>query len=98
MDARSVYVNAWLAETGTPDEFEPLDERAPSVNNHDELRGMITALADEAGGALGEVERALTALQDEVAQIRSDIAVERAARSGTVVDLPAFLERKRATA
>jgi uncharacterized small protein (DUF1192 family) len=74
--------------------------------NHDEqwavwCRGIaqecVLELADECGSAVGELERDLAALRDEVAQIRADIMVERAVRDGgsVVVDLPDFLRRKR---
>jgi hypothetical protein len=93
-DRRTDFVKQFLAETGTPDEFEPLERTPPSASNHDGLRSMIETLADEVGEAVGQQDRELSALRDELNELRAALEVERKLK---IVDLPDW-RRKRGDA
>jgi archaellum component FlaC len=66
----------------------------------DEVVGEVcNALADECGGAVGALERQISELRDEIAQLRSDIEVERTLRNAeNVISLPNFLRDRNAAA
>jgi hypothetical protein len=60
---------------------------------------VVGELADEAGSAAGDLQRQINELRDDLAQLRTSLDVERAARSDNVVTLPSgFLRKSRGNA
>jgi hypothetical protein len=92
-DARKIFmreVDAENEERGLHF-FEPLEPSAPT--NRDELREIIETLADEAGTAVGELEKQISEIRDSLNELRSSLEVERKLK---VIDLPDWRKKNAA--
>jgi hypothetical protein len=94
--------SAFAEQNARRDPYTPLERTPPVRQNHDAqwdtwCRGIVEEvvgeLAEECGGAVGELERALEALRDELAELRASLEVERTVKSNAIVDLPGWRAR-----
>jgi hypothetical protein len=88
-DQRAMYADSVEDESGL--RFEPL-QRESSVSTVDDMSG-LECLAEEIGEAIGQHDKELQSLRDDIAQLRAEIDVERRVKAAEIIDLPDWRRR-----